>query len=318
MSPEPPRLTERFDRAVRFADRIHGEDERKGTRIPYMAHLLVVTGLVLEDGGDEDVAIGAMLHDAVEDGEGRKTLEEIRAQFGERVAHIVEGCSDTLDPGEEKAAWKERKLRYLASLPGKDEDTLRVSLADKVHNARSIVRDYREEGERLWKRLRTRSARDQLWYYGGLLNFFEECLEGPLVEDLRRTVGELAWLVARHEAKGDGPLRVWLDDDLHDRTPPEPGWVQVRTAGEAIALLRTGRVVALSLDHDLGEETTGRDVVKWLMERSEVEDRDLWPQERIAIHSANWSYSTEAMAGDIDRYSGLKRSGPREWRAESS
>jgi (p)ppGpp synthase/HD superfamily hydrolase len=159
-----------------------------------------VTGLVLEDGGDEDEAIAAMLHDTVEDVGGAPMLEGIRDRFGPRVADIVEACSDTLEP-HGKQPWRPRKERYLAHLREVDDDgVLRVSLADKVHNARSIVRDYRVEGRRLWQRFATRSAADQLWYYESLLRFFEERRPGPLTEDRRRAVDELAALVAREEA----------------------------------------------------------------------------------------------------------------------
>jgi (p)ppGpp synthase/HD superfamily hydrolase len=144
----PPVLTERFLAAVALAEQVHGHERRKGTEIPYIAHLLVVTGLVIEDGGDEDQAIAAMLHDAVEDGGGRAMLERIAHSFGARVAEIVEGCSDSVDLNPEET-WIERKRRYLMHLPEVSDDAiLRVALADKVHNARSIVRDYREEGTR--------------------------------------------------------------------------------------------------------------------------------------------------------------------------
>lgn len=200
MSEAPPPLTDRFLAAVALAIEAHGDQRRKGTQIPYVAHLLVVTGLVLEDGGDEDEAIAAMLHDTVEDGGGVPLLDAIRREFGSRVASIVEACSDTLTP-EDKGPWRERKERYLAHLREvTDEGVLRVSLADKVHNARSIVRDYRTEGPRLWERFSTRSAPDQLWYYGELLRSFEDRRPGPLAEDLRRAVEELAALVARDEA----------------------------------------------------------------------------------------------------------------------
>jgi (p)ppGpp synthase/HD superfamily hydrolase len=194
-----PPLGQRFLDAVAMALEAHGRTRRTGTEIPYMAHLLVVTGLVLEDGGDEDQAIAALLHDAVEDAGGRPMLERIERTFGPRVAAIVEGCSDTVD-GDPDAAWIERKRRYLEHLPEvTDDDVLRVSLADKVHNARSLVRDYRREGHTLWERLTQKTAADQLWYYGGLLEFFDRRRPGALTEDLRRAVDELATLVDRFE-----------------------------------------------------------------------------------------------------------------------
>jgi (p)ppGpp synthase/HD superfamily hydrolase len=195
MDDTAPALTDRFLDAVAMAQEVHGRSRRTGTEIPYMAHLLVVTGLVIEDGGDEDQAIAALLHDAVEDAGGRPTLKRIERTFGRRVAEIVEGCSDTVeeDPDE---SWIERKRRYVEHLPEvTDEGVLRVSLADKVHNARSLVRDYRREGDQLWERFEEKTAADQLWYYGALLEFFGRRRPGPLTEDLRQGVDELRMLV---------------------------------------------------------------------------------------------------------------------------
>ena len=191
-----PTLSGRFLAAVGLAATVH-DGRRLGTEIPYMAHLLVVTGLVLEDGGGEDEAIAAMLHDCVEDGGGRPLLERLVDDFGERVAEIVSACSDSLDPETDVRSWRERKVDYLAHLPDvHDDGVLRVALADKVHNARSIVRDYRAEGHSLWERFTNKTAADQLWYYDELLSFFSERRPGPLVEDLRQAVDELADLLA--------------------------------------------------------------------------------------------------------------------------
>jgi len=246
-----------------------------------MAHLLVVTGLVIEDGGDEDQAIAAMLHDAVEDGGGRPMLERIERAFGPRVAGIVEGCSDTVD-GDSAESWIERKRRYLAHLPEvTDDGVLRVALADKVHNARSLVRDYRQEGHRLWERFTQKTAREQLWYYGGLLGFFQERRPGPLTEDLWRAVGELAWLVARDDAQRLHPRRVWVDADLHTGQAPE-GWIQATGATEAIRLLEEFTVHELSLAAGPDAEA----VIEWLIEE-ESADRDPWPAERLVFHGAD-------------------------------
>jgi (p)ppGpp synthase/HD superfamily hydrolase len=187
--------------AVALAEEIHGRQRRIGTEVPYLAHLLVVCGLVLEDGGDEEEAVAALLHDSVEDGGGRPVLERIARSFGARVARIVEGCTDNLD-GDADAPWIERKRRYLEHLPEVTDDAvLRVALADKVHNARSLVRDYREEGSRLWERFPNKTAREQLWYYDGLVAFFGDRRPGPLAEDLRRAVDELAMLIGHDEAQ---------------------------------------------------------------------------------------------------------------------
>jgi len=204
----------RFLDAVAVASDLHAGQRRRGTDIPYIAHLLVVTGLVIEDGGGEDEAIAALLHDAIEDAGGAATRDAIAERFGARVAAIVEACSDTLDPDPEEP-WLQRKQRYLEHLPQiTDEGVLRVALADKVHNARSIVRDYRREGHGLWERFGRRTARDQLWYYGRLLAFFEQRCPGPLTEDLRHSVGELCWLVLHDRAhwrrRGPGRLRSRL------------------------------------------------------------------------------------------------------------
>jgi (p)ppGpp synthase/HD superfamily hydrolase len=198
----------------------HRQERRMGTEIPYMAHLLVVTGLVIEDGGDEDEAISALLHDTVEDGGGQLMLDRIRRAFGPRVAEIVEGCSDTID-GDPREPWVERKRRYLDHLQRvDDEGILRVSLADKVHNARSIVRDYRASGSELWERFTQKTAGDQLWYYGGLLELFSRRRPGPLTEDLWRAVGELAWLVSHDPAAGreDGQMARDLAAAIARRT----------------------------------------------------------------------------------------------------
>lgn len=183
-------LGQAFGQALSFAHRLHAEQTRKGPDgIPYVAHVLGTSSLVLEAGGDEDQAIAALLHDAVEDQGGRETLEEIRDRFGDRVARIVEGCSDTLEVP--KPPWRQRKEAYLASLPDKPRDTLLVSCADKVYNARSILRDHRLYGDVLWDRFNA-SAEENLWYYGGLLEGFRASeLESWLVDELERVVAEI-------------------------------------------------------------------------------------------------------------------------------
>jgi (p)ppGpp synthase/HD superfamily hydrolase len=157
---------------------------------------MIVAGLVLEDGGDETQAIAALLHDTVEDGGSRVMLDQIRAEFGAEVATIVEACSDSLDPDDTRS-WRERKASYLVHLPDVTDDaTLRVALADKVHNARSIVREYRADGHALWDRFTNKTIDDQLWYYRALLEFFSASHPGPLVEDLRGALADLEDLAA--------------------------------------------------------------------------------------------------------------------------
>jgi (p)ppGpp synthase/HD superfamily hydrolase len=185
-------LTDRFDRALLYATHVHGGQVRKGTGTPYVAHLLAVAATVLEYGGDEDLAIAALLHDSVEDQGGKARLADIRNRFGERVARIVEACSDSLadtGKGEPKAHWQDRKEAYLAHLERADEDILRVSLADKVHNARAILRDLRKKeiGEKIWDRFSQPKERT-LWYYRSLADRFCTLLPGQLSEELREIV----------------------------------------------------------------------------------------------------------------------------------
>jgi len=189
--PIPTPLSPRLVEAVAEARRLHEGQGRKGTSVPYLAHLLAVTALVLEHGGSEDEAIGALLHDAAEDAGGEGRLEAIREQFGEPVAEIVAGCSDTFE--DPKPPWAERKQRYLDHLrePGVSESVLRVSLADKLHNARALLLDYRAVGERVFERFKTRSAADQLWYYRSLADIYRERLPGPMADQLTRVVAEL-------------------------------------------------------------------------------------------------------------------------------
>jgi (p)ppGpp synthase/HD superfamily hydrolase len=153
-----------------------------------MGHLLGVCSLVIEDGGREDEAIAALLHDAVEDQGGKKMLAKIQEQFGERVAEIVLACSDALE--HPKPPWRERKEAYLEHLEHQPEPVLRVAVADKLFNARAILRDYLEVGDEIWARFR--SGRDgQLWYYRELSNTLNRAFPGRLARELEETVGEL-------------------------------------------------------------------------------------------------------------------------------
>jgi (p)ppGpp synthase/HD superfamily hydrolase len=185
-------LTDRFDRALLYATHVHGGQVRKGTSTPYVAHLLAVAATVLEYGGDEDLAIAALLHDSVEDQGGSARLEDVRNRFGARVARIVAACSDSFADtakGEAKTHWKERKESYIAHLETADEDVLRVSLADKVHNARAILRDLRkpEIGEAIWSRF-SQPKEKTLWYYRSLARRFQEQLPGQLSNELHEII----------------------------------------------------------------------------------------------------------------------------------
>ncbi len=193
-------LTRRFDEAFGFAHELHAGQKRKGTAVPYLGHLMGVASIVLDDGGSEDEAIAALLHDAVEDGGGRPVLEEIRRRFGDRVAEIVWACSDTDETP--KPPWKERKTRYIAHVRQAGRDARRVSCADKLHNARSILRDYRALGEKLWDRF-TATGDQTLWYYKELVAAFQQPDRSALVAELERVVSELE--AERKRVLGHGP-----------------------------------------------------------------------------------------------------------------
>jgi (p)ppGpp synthase/HD superfamily hydrolase len=187
--------TERFASAMTYAHQVHQGQRRKGTGIPYIAHVLGVTAIAIEYGADEDEAIGALLHDAAEDGGGEATLAEIRARFGDAVADIVLGCSDSLveDP-EDKLPWLERKENYLAHLENASGSVCLVSAADKLHNVRSIILDYREHGDDVWQRFQ--GKRDgTLWYYETVAHVLARRVYSPLTRDLQRAVDELLALV---------------------------------------------------------------------------------------------------------------------------
>lgn len=185
-------LTRRFAEAAQFAFELHRTQTRKATAIPYVTHLFAVCSLVLEDGGTEDEAIAALLHDGPEDQGGPVVLEEIRTRFGEEVAGIVAGLSDAMPAlGDEKPPWRDRKEAYLRHLASASASVLRVSLADKLHNARSILVDLGIVGEAVWNRFNAARA-DQAWYYGRLLGVFRERLPGSRnLPELTRVLDEL-------------------------------------------------------------------------------------------------------------------------------
>jgi GTP pyrophosphokinase len=190
----PPPLGPRFEDALRYAAMLHAGQIRKESGIPYVAHLLSVAALVIEDGGDEDEAIAALLHDAAEDQGGADRLRAIAGRYGERVARIVHACSDTVE--EPKPKWYPRKQAYLEHLPRHAPDELRVSLADKLHNARAILADYRLVGEALWSRF-TGGRCGSLWYYRALVAAFRTAgRTGYLMEELERVVADIETLAA--------------------------------------------------------------------------------------------------------------------------
>jgi len=185
-------LTDRFDEALSYASRLHRDQRRKGTNIPYVSHLLAVAAIALENGADEDQAIAALLHDAVEDQD--VTVAEIEDRFGPAVAAIVDHCTDA-GPAEKTAdkspeAWRRRKERYIASLAHKPEASLQVSLADKTHNARAILADLAVIGDAIWNRF-TGGREGSLWYYDALARAFEERIPGPPARRFVAVVAEL-------------------------------------------------------------------------------------------------------------------------------
>jgi len=176
-------LSIRFEDALIYSTRLHAIQKRKHSKIPYVAHLLGVTAFVLEDGGDEDEAIAALLHDAVEDQGGLKTLSEIRKIFGDRVADIVDAVTDSYTTP--KPPWRERKEQYIQSIGTASESAIRVSLADKVYNAGATLRDIRREGEEGWTRFNGGKA-GTLWYYRQLILAFREFGSSYLLQELER------------------------------------------------------------------------------------------------------------------------------------
>ena len=181
-------LTDRFDRALLYATHVHGGQVRKGTSIPYVAHLLAVAATVLEYGGSQDMAIAALLHDAVEDQGGEPRLADIHNRFGDRVADIVRSCSDSVvntSAGQQKEDKRTRKTRYIEHLEMADKETLLISLSDKIHNARSILRDLRkpEIGTTVWARFKS-PKEETLWNYRELANAFQRLLPGQLADEL--------------------------------------------------------------------------------------------------------------------------------------
>jgi (p)ppGpp synthase/HD superfamily hydrolase len=188
-------LSQRFEEAMQFALEAHRGHLRKGTQIPYSSHLLAVAGIVLDYEGDEDEAIAALLHDSVED--RGVDPEEIRRRFGEKAADIVVACSDSLEKdSNKKADWRLRKDAYLNHLKTAPPDVLLVSAADKLHNVRAILKDFREIGHETWKRFKGKKD-GTLWYYASLVKILKARGEHrKLVEEFARTFATLKKLAA--------------------------------------------------------------------------------------------------------------------------
>jgi (p)ppGpp synthase/HD superfamily hydrolase len=217
-------LTSRYKSAMQFAATVHDGHLRKGTQVAYLSHLMSVSALVMENGGNEDEAIAALLHDAIEDrGDvyespfrmeprtGRDALKrDIELQFGSDVLSIVRQCTDDeyLPAGRPSAKgspteWRKRKTAYLHSLRTKEIAPLRVSCADKLHNARAILADYETDGEKLWQRFSVKSKAEQLWYYEGLVEAFAErshALNDAGLKQLARQLAATVEAIARHNS----------------------------------------------------------------------------------------------------------------------
>ena len=195
-SKEHLHLTDRFTRAVDYARTLHIE-RRKGTDIPYMAHLLGVASLVMGESGrvdfpvTEDMVIAALLHDTVEDHGGATRLNDVALNFGSNVARMVEGLSDTLaEDSTRKEKWEDRKRKYIDRLRDEPADVQLISAADKLYNAQSILTDYRRIGPEIWRRFR-RGRNEQLWYFDELLKVFKKSGTNEIVDELDRVVTEL-------------------------------------------------------------------------------------------------------------------------------
>lgn len=187
-------LGQGFERALIYALHVHGGHVRKGTDIPYFSYLMAVAATVIENGGTEEEAIAALLHDAVEDQGGAQRLRDIEDRFGQNVASIVKACSDSLEDtaSGEKEDWL-RKRRYLAELAGKGSSVHRVSAADKLHNARAICRDAAAHGDALWQRF-SKPREQTIAYYTTLAETLRAVFPGPLTDEL----GTAVELLERH------------------------------------------------------------------------------------------------------------------------
>jgi (p)ppGpp synthase/HD superfamily hydrolase len=188
----------RFIQALGYAAGLHARQIRKRTERPYIGHLLNVASIVIEYGGDEEMAIAALLHDAVEDQGGKPRLREIQRKFGKRVAHIVQGCTDSYSVP--KPPWIDRKRAYVERVAAESDDVRLVSAADKLSNARETLHEVRVHGDAVFKRFAGKKE-GTLWYYLALLNEFRKAGSNPLVEELYRVVTELESLTGFEAAE---------------------------------------------------------------------------------------------------------------------
>ncbi|MBF2016941.1 MAG: HD domain-containing protein [Rivularia sp. T60_A2020_040] len=182
------KLTKKFEQALVYATQLHSNQTRKVDQIPYISHLLAVSALILEAGGTEDQAIAGLLHDAVEDQGGKVIREQIRQQFGETIVEIVDGCTESdITP---KPPWKERKIKYIENIRNASDSVKLVSLADKLHNARSLLIGYRNQGDKLWDYFNG-TKEDKLWFYGELLEIYKQNNVNFMTLELERILDEI-------------------------------------------------------------------------------------------------------------------------------
>ena len=193
------KLSPKFEQALHYAVLVHAHQERKGSGTPYIAHLLGVTSIALENGGSEDEAIAALLHDAGEDAGGDGRIADIRHRVGDAVADIVQGCTDAVTIP--KPPWRKRKEDYIAHVPAASASTRLVSASDKLYNARAILADFRQVSDEVWTRFK--GGKDgTLWYYRSLITAFRQAGNSPLIDELDRVVTELEHLAIK-SACGD-------------------------------------------------------------------------------------------------------------------
>ena len=193
-----PRLTPKFVEALGYAAEKHATQTRKAGEVPYLGHLLSVAGLVIEADGTETQAIAALLHDAAEDQGGEPTLAEIGQKFGADVASIVAECSDTFEAP--KPPWRGRKERYIQHLREASDDAVLVSLADKLDNARAILRDFRAHGNEVWQRFSVQDPQLHLWYYRSLLEVYSQRAHNWMVGELHDVIDALEQAINRQSA----------------------------------------------------------------------------------------------------------------------
>jgi (p)ppGpp synthase/HD superfamily hydrolase len=187
------KLSEKFEEALIYATHAHGDQTRKKTGIPFVAHILGVTAIALEYGANETEAIGALLHDTVEDCGGADRLRDIREKFGDDVARIVDGCTDTYETP--KPPWMERKRAYIKHLKDSDCPTRLVSASDKLHNTRALLAELRRHGLEVFERFAGKKD-GTLWYYRTLVTAFRQHGDhSDLIDELDRVVSDIETFV---------------------------------------------------------------------------------------------------------------------------